>query len=83
MLCAVSDSVAYVLTTAEVAARLRVSRRTVEEWRRRGRGPAHFKAGRHVRYSVLDLEAWILENTHQNGAKRLRNGLDDLRGRLG
>jgi excisionase family DNA binding protein len=78
----VSEAQTYVLTEQEVSERLKVPVRTVQYWRRMGRGPAHFKAGRHVRYSVLDVETWIAENMRPNGSKGLRSGLDGLSGRL-
>jgi predicted DNA-binding transcriptional regulator AlpA len=53
------SSQVYVLTGREVAARLGVSARTVEGWRRYGTGPPYCKVGRVVRYAVMDLEAWM------------------------
>jgi excisionase family DNA binding protein len=47
------------LTTAEAAKRLRVSRKTLEGWRWRGGGPRFVKLGDAVRYQVADLEAFV------------------------
>ncbi len=43
------------LTPDETADYLSVSPRTLENWRRAGDGPPHFKAGHLVRYAVADL----------------------------
>ncbi|HVN38494.1 MAG TPA: helix-turn-helix domain-containing protein [Myxococcota bacterium] len=50
------------LTPDEVARRLRVSPRTVKDWRGEGCGPPFIKLGRLVRYSVVDLNAWLEMN---------------------
>ncbi|MGM1016153.1 MAG: helix-turn-helix transcriptional regulator [Actinomycetota bacterium] len=47
------------LTTAEVAAILRVPTRTLEDWRGRGYGPVFLRVGKSVRYRVSKLEEWI------------------------
>lgn len=47
------------LTTAEVAARLRISVRTLENWRQvKGRGPRFAKFGKRVLYPVAEVEAY-------------------------
>ena len=38
---------------------LGVSRKTLQAWRFRGRGPIFRKIGRLCRYAVIDLEAYI------------------------
>ncbi|MEV4820248.1 helix-turn-helix domain-containing protein [Micromonospora sp. NPDC049274] len=53
-------------TTDEVAAFLRLPVRTVEDWRRNGRGPKFSRTGKHVRYRWADVEKWLDE---QAGAK--------------
>jgi len=47
------------LTTDEVAAMLRVQPRTLEDWRGDGYGPPFIYIGRHVRYRLRDVSAWI------------------------
>jgi predicted DNA-binding transcriptional regulator AlpA len=51
------------LTTAEAAALLRLSRRTLEDFRVAGTGPRYFKLGPHRRsrvvYRKVDLETWF------------------------
>lgn len=46
------------LTTEEFAARIRKHKRTVENMRRDGRGPAYIKDGEIVLYRECDIEAW-------------------------
>jgi len=46
------------LSNAEAAAFLGVSPRTVEKYRRDGRGPRFYKFGRRVLYARSDLERW-------------------------
>jgi len=47
-----------VLDEDEVAARYKVTARTVKRWRAQRTGPRHFYAGRHVRYRMAALVAW-------------------------
>ena len=49
------------LTTAEVARKLRVSDSTVRYWRHMNVGPPSFRARRHVLYWRGDVLAWIAE----------------------
>jgi len=43
------------LNTVEAAARLRLTRNTLEKMRVQGRGPIYRKHGRYVRYHIEDL----------------------------
>ena len=36
---------------------------TVYQWRYRGEGPAGIKVGRHVRYRLREVEAWLERQT--------------------
>lgn len=47
------------LTLQEVAEYLGVPPATLYQWRYRGEGPSGYKVGRHVRYRVSDVEAWL------------------------
>jgi excisionase family DNA binding protein len=38
---------------------LGVSQATLRAWKRQGRGPTYFRAGKLLRYRRSDLEAWI------------------------
>ena len=49
------------LSPAELAAREDVSVATVYEWNYTGTGPRYFRAGRHVRYRLADVERWEQE----------------------
>ena len=44
-----------------VAERYGVSVATVRKWRHEGTGPVGVRFGRHVRYSVAELERWERE----------------------
>jgi excisionase family DNA binding protein len=47
------------MTENEVSKRLNVSLASLRRWRLTKRGPAFFKVGSLVRYSLEDLEAWL------------------------
>ena len=48
------------LSEAETAALLGIAQRTLQEWRRKGAGPAFIRlAGRSVRYRQADVLAWV------------------------
>jgi len=46
-----------------LAARLGVSRSTLQSWRYTGRGPRFIKLGRMVRYRTADIDAFLRANT--------------------
>jgi excisionase family DNA binding protein len=46
------------LTTDEVSARYRVSRRTLYNWRSIGQAPPAIKVGRHLRWPQAGLQDW-------------------------
>lgn len=49
-----------VLTDEEAARELRVSRRTLQRYRRHGGGPPYQRVGpRLVRYSLAEIRAWL------------------------
>ena len=50
---------ADLLTTAELAAALKVNERTVRRWRNEGTGPPVLWAGGHARYRWSDVQEWI------------------------
>ena len=47
------------LTEHQAAERLACSVAALRRWRQEGRGPAHYKVGRLVRYSPADLDAFL------------------------
>lgn len=60
------------LNTAQAAHYLGLAKRTLEDWRGEGLGPAPRRHGRFVRYHIDDLDAW---------SKGRRSAFDpDLRG---
>lgn len=54
------------LSTGELAELLGVTKRTVENWRSNGKGPAYVKLG-NVRYGIEDVQAWLASNKVQPG----------------
>jgi predicted DNA-binding transcriptional regulator AlpA len=46
-----------------LAARLGVSRSTLQSWRYGGRGPRFIKLGRMIRYRTADIDAYLRANT--------------------
>jgi excisionase family DNA binding protein len=52
----------------ELAARLGVSRSTLQSWRYSGRGPRFIKIGRLVRYRNTDVEAFLAACTQDQCA---------------
>ncbi len=47
------------LTTAEVSTYLQVPVATIHQWRHRGEGPPAYKVGRHLRWRLADVDAWL------------------------
>lgn len=60
---AVPDSVKL---SSSAAPHMRIPVWTLQRWRLDGKGPPHFKVGKHVRSSMLDLNAWIALYWHAN-----------------
>jgi excisionase family DNA binding protein len=50
------------LTTEELATRLRVNPSTIRRWRLDDVGPPYLRVGTVYRYPVSALDAWIAEN---------------------
>lgn len=48
-----------ILTPDQLADYLSVPVKTVYAWNRRGVGPVRIKVGKHVRYRMADVEAWL------------------------
>lgn len=55
------------LTPTEAARILRVSHRTLANWRYKDTGPSYIRQGRCVRYTPAALDAWA----EQNGVSRV------------
>ena len=54
------------LTTNEAAAYLKVSPRTLDNWRSLGAGPEFIKVGALVRYREADIEAYLVRQTQSS-----------------
>ena len=52
------------LTTDELADKLDVSPRTLQDWRHRGEGPPFVKLGDCVRYKWSAVEQWMADRTY-------------------
>ncbi|MBN8995164.1 MAG: helix-turn-helix domain-containing protein [Rhizobiales bacterium] len=46
------------LNETELSDRLRLSVRTLQRWRWKGRGPRYLKMGGRVAYRLIDITAW-------------------------
>lgn len=57
-----------IVDEVELAARLGVSRSTLQSWRYSGRGPRYIKIGRLVRYRNADVEAFLAACTRDQCA---------------
>ncbi len=66
---AVSDAQFRVVSEREAAVRLALGRRTLQDLRLKGGGPAYIQLGRRrVGYAVADLEAWAAARRITNTA---------------
>ncbi len=54
-------------TTSEAAGYVRLSKATLELWRKQRKGPSYLKLGNRVFYRATDLNTW-LENQVQGGS---------------
>ncbi len=57
------------LSPDELAALLGVPLPTIYRWRNRREGPAGFKIGRHVRYSLDDVHEWLASRRDETGLR--------------
>jgi excisionase family DNA binding protein len=64
---AVSDEL---LTIEQLAEYLQIPVRTIHDWRhRRGGGPRAVKVGRHLRYRMSDVQAWLESKASERTTK--------------
>lgn len=54
------------LTTEEVATKLRLAPATLVIWRTRGTGPEFLKIGHKVAYREADVAAWLAQRQRRN-----------------
>jgi Helix-turn-helix domain len=64
------NSTRYV-SDIQLEALYNINRRTWQQWRFRGHGPAYTKAGRLVRYDLRDVEAWLGRDKMNSDGTRL------------
>jgi excisionase family DNA binding protein len=57
---------------SRLAARLGVSRATLQSWRYTGRGPRYIKIGRLIRYRKADVDAYLRAQTRGTVASIVR-----------
>ena len=53
------------LDVFELAGYLGVPVSTVYDWRTHGKGPAAYRFGKHLKFAVSDVRAWIAEQREQ------------------
>lgn len=57
-------------TEIEEAARLNLSKRTLQAWRVRGDGPPYHKLGALVRYDPAQVDEWLSQNAQRHTSDR-------------
>lgn len=57
------------LSPRQLADYLGVPVKTLYDWRWKGEGPPGYRVGRHVRYRVEDVEAWLEEHADRRGRR--------------
>ena len=63
--------------SAEAARLLKLSPRTLENWRIAGKGPSYRKLGGSVRYALADLEAFTRDGKRTQTARPAAEGSND------
>jgi excisionase family DNA binding protein len=56
----------HFMTPTELADLLGIPVGTLYYWRHVGKGPAAFKAGRHVRYDPKEIARWVADQKQQD-----------------
>ena len=56
---AVPAALEPLITIDELAAYLGLPKQTIYDWRVQGRGPRAYRIGKHLRYAVSDVRAWV------------------------
>lgn len=57
------------LSPDELAASIKMSKRTLAKWRCNGRGPEYVRLGHAVRYRQQDVDAWLEAKVSKNSAE--------------
>ncbi|WP_227820087.1 helix-turn-helix transcriptional regulator [Agromyces aureus] len=53
------------LDIGELASYLGVPISTIYDWRTRGKGPAAYRFGKHLKFAISDVRAWVAEQREQ------------------
>lgn len=56
------------LSNEDLAERYGVPLATIRKWRHEARGPAGVRFGRHVRYSLVEVERWEAEQVSKQAS---------------
>ena len=72
----VTDQTNDLLTTQEVVDLLGVSLDTLAQWRTRKQGPAYIKHKGFVRYTRVDIDAWLDANRVETGTSETNSATD-------
>ncbi|CUR58171.1 Phage transcriptional regulator, AlpA [metagenome] len=62
------------LSIDELAEYLGVSIKTIYEWRQTGRGPVGIRMGRHLKFAVSDVRAWLDEKRESQPGRPAETG---------
>ena len=54
------------LDVPELAAYLGVPVATVYDWRTRGKGPAAYRFGKHLKFAISDVRDWVAEQRERS-----------------
>jgi hypothetical protein len=67
------------LNQIELSRRWRLSPRTLEGWRRRGKGPQYLKVGARVLYRLADIEAYEVTKLRASDAAKVARPITPVR----
>jgi excisionase family DNA binding protein len=62
------------LSIDELAKYLGVPIKTIYEWRQTGRGPVGIRMGRHLKFAVSDVRAWLDEKRESDSGRCTETG---------
>lgn len=63
-----ADGPAPMLDSKAVSDHLGIPIRTLDQWSHRGVGPVFYKIGRHRRYRLEDVDAWVQQQRCGGGS---------------
>lgn len=58
-------STTQIIDSQALSAHIGIPTKTLAEWRSRSEGPPYMRIGRHVRYSMSDVEKWLASRPGQ------------------